>query len=480
MRIQCHFPPSAAIGRSAPRGLRAKRSGGGVQAPPQAVIQAAAPRTPQAKQPLARHSKLPGYAAVASGALLAMAGCASFDAKVVKAWTVEPVLNVVHSAQSSQAYYAMGRYYDGSQAWDKAIDAYRKSIAADAQNIEAYNALGVALAQSGHFAEAETTLRQAVALAPGLVHVRSNLGYVLTLAGKPGEGVIELKAAVKQDGSNAMARANLRDALAKSDASRYSTAATAAPSKKAEAVASAINPGAAVVTQSPTQDVDVSEGSLTMISVPAPVTSVEIPTPLSAAISVPRALQTASLPAPLQVAARVPATPTVVSVETPAPMTLRVVDSPTVQSLVERVTSTQGARSESAPNPRISAKALPEPGSKERVLRLEVSNGNGVAGMAARVGRWLATQGMPTDRLSNQPRFAQQQTVIQYRNGHEEAALRVARSLPANARAEAAPTENLRSDVRVVLGRDWVQTASCLDQNNCRPVANTVAVAAGR
>jgi tetratricopeptide (TPR) repeat protein len=122
---------------------------------------------------------------------------------IARAWDIEPVLSVKHTIHSSQAYYTMGRYYDGSQAWDKSIDAYRKAIAADAQNIEAYNALGVALAQSGRYADAETTLRQAIAIDPARTHMRSNLGYVLLLAGKPSEAVAELNAVVKQNGGDA-------------------------------------------------------------------------------------------------------------------------------------------------------------------------------------------------------------------------------------------------------------------------------------
>ena len=418
MRFQCHI-------------------GTGVRVLPPAVIRAAAPRVLPAKRASARHRKLPGYAAVASGALLAIAGCASFDSKVVKAWAVEPVLSVMHSGQSSQAYYAMGRYLDGSQAWDKSIDAYRKSIAADAQNVEAYNALGVALAQSGRLADAETTLRQAVALAPGLAHVRSNLGCVLLLAGKPGEAVTELKAAVRQDSTNAIAVANLRDALAQANITQYATVAAArsAPATNAEA----------------------SDDAATTISVPTPITSAEVPMPLAAAVSVPTPLQTASMPAPELVAALAPASG--IAADAAAP-------------LASDVAGTSIAKAK-ATNPRV-----PElPAIRERAMRLEVSNGNGVNGMAARVGRWLATQGVQTDRLTNQQPFGQRQTVIQYRNGHEEAALRVARSLPANAKAEPMPTQGLRSDVRVVLGRDWVQTAACLGRDTCQPVGTAVAVA---
>jgi len=395
MRFQCH------IG-----------TGFQVRTPP-VIRPSAVPRAVPAKQSSWRPRTLPGYGAVAGGVLLAMVGCASLDAKVVKAWSVEPVLAVTHSAESSQAYYAMGRYHDGSLAWDKAIDAYRKSIAADAQNIEARNALGVALAQTGRLADAEATLRQALVLAPDLAHVRSNLGYVLLLAGKSDEAVTQLKAALTRDRNNAMALANLREALARSDAVRSLATTARAPVMQREVIE--------------------NEGAPMTISVPLPITAIELPRPLAAS--------------------------------TKAPMTLRVVTAPTVPSLSGRVAGTDSVRLAAHVDPGTSSTIRPV--ALERPLRLEVSNGNGVAGMAARVGRWLTAQGTPVDRLSNQPRFAQQRTTIQYGNGHEEAALHIARSLPTNASADTLATRGLRSDVRVVLGHDWVQTAACLGHKSC-------------
>ena len=455
MRIQCHI-------------------GAGVQAVPPVVARAAPVHVLPATRPArAKHRKLPGYTALAGAALSAVAGCASFDAKIVQAWAIEPVVSVIDSVQSSQAFYAMGRYFDGSQAWDRAIDAYRKAIAADAQNVEAYNALGVALAQSGRLAQAEVALRQAIALAPNLGHVRSNLGYVLMLAGRPGEAVKELKVAVKQDESNVMAMANLRDALALSDASRYGVVTATTPSKNAKTLAAVDAAEVAVLPRKPGGGLELTEGAPMMISVPAPIVSAELPTPLAASVSVPVELQTASVPAPQGTAAVASVTP--IATPTVAPLTLRVVDKPTVASLVERATGT--TRAPLAQAQTVSLRAPTLPATPERALRLEVSNGNGVAGMAARVGRWLATQGVQTERLTNQQPFRQQQTVIQYRSGHEEAALHVARSLPANAKAQAMPTQGLRSDVRVVLGRDWVRTAACLGPDTCRPTPTTVAAA---
>jgi len=112
------------------------------------------------------------------------------------------------------------------------------------------------------------------------------------------------------------------------------------------------------------------------------------------------------------------------------------------------------------------------------VRRLEISNGNGVAGMAAQVGRLLARQGLPPATLSNAAPFTRPETLVQYRPGDAEAALRVANSLPAAARLEATLAPQAGTDVRVVLGRDWIGRAPCLQRDACRPVVVVAAVAA--
>ncbi|MBW8758710.1 MAG: LytR C-terminal domain-containing protein [Burkholderiales bacterium] len=111
------------------------------------------------------------------------------------------------------------------------------------------------------------------------------------------------------------------------------------------------------------------------------------------------------------------------------------------------------------------------------VRRLEISNGNGVAGMAAQVGRLLASQGLPSAALSNAASFTRPETLIQYRPGDAEAALRVANSLPAPARLEATLAPQAGTDVRVLLGRDWIAHAPCLQRDDCRPVVVVAAAA---
>lgn len=404
MRFQCRIGKGTVTPPSPP--LPAAQDAGERPAP-----LAAAPKQRRKDR---RRDKL-ARGAVVSAVLLAAAGCAVLDPGSAKPWKVEPVFSVTHSGQSSQAYYALGQYFDGSMAWDKAVDAYRKAIAADAKNIDAYGALGVALAQAGRFADAEVTLRQAVALAPDRLHVRNNLGYVLLLAGKPDEAVVVLRSVVDQDGGNAIAMANLRNAMARSNASGT------------RPIEARIEP------------------------------RIE-----------PRVVPTA-VAAPARVEAEAPAT------------NLRVGYQPTVAALEERVARVAAVDLPTAPSappapsaPAIVAAAPVAPPAS----RLEVSNGNGVPGMAARVGRWLASHGAPAERLTNRQPFTQRNTVVQYRAGQHDAAQHVVRLLPANAKAEPQPTPGLRTDVRVVLGHDWVQVAACLERNTCRPASTPVAMAA--
>lgn len=354
------------------------------------------------------------HGAIASAALVAVAGCATNDSQVVKAWKIEPVFNVTHATQSAAAYFSLGEYYDGTRAWDKAAEAYRKAITVDPKHVEAHNELGVVLSKIGRYAEAEAAMREAVALAPTRTHLRNNLGYVLLLAGKPREAAQELKAVVAQDGGNAIARVNLREALARSDSTTY---------------ASAVAP-------------------------PVPAATIAAPSPVAVTPAMAPQPVLAKLPPAMQVGYA----PTIAAIEQSVPGVSIGAQAPAKADALATMASP-------------TAKPVP----KVQVSRLEVSNGNGVAGMASRVGRWLATQGLKPNSLTNQQHFAQRQTVIQYRSGYEEAAQRVARSLPANAKAEPSPTPGLRSDVRVVLGRDWVQTASCLGDNTCRPTSTAVA-----
>ena len=369
------------------------QAGGSTPAP--VVVLPARRQLPAAPRGATRTSRLFCHGTVAAAVLVALAGCATADRIQALAWKVEPVLDVRHGAPSSEAYYALGRYHDGSQAWDKAIDAYRKAIAADARNVEAYNALGVALARSDRYAEAEASLRKAADIDPRSAHVRSNLGLVLLLAGRPSEAIVELQTALKADPENVTARANLREALAQWEFRQAS--------RKSD--------------------------------VPAD-------------------------------ASPVPASP--VPAVVPVPAEMQVIDRPTAPALQIGVAAGSSGLPVKITEPIVPVGlALSQAASATMSIQLELSNGNGIKGAAARMKRWLTAEGLQVDRLTNRRPYDQQQTVIQYRAGQQEAALRVARTLRMTAQLDATPSTYLQSDVRVVLGHDWVRTAACLERNAC-------------
>jgi len=363
------------------------------------------PPAPVARHEPARkvpHGVLLQRGTLAVAVLIALAGCAtSAGPENALAWKVEPMLDVKHGAQSSEAYYTLGRYHDGSQAWDKAIDAYRKAIAANARNVEAYNALGVALARSHRLEDAEATLRKAVGIAPQSAHVRSNLGLVLLLAHRPQEAVSELQTALTLDRENVTAQAHLQEALAKSE--------------------------------------------------PRPASSTaEVSVPASTVADGPEPLGTAALPHAAE---------------------LQVIDRPTVPAFPRpAMDTTDQTAPTSEPEP------APQAAPAEVSIRLELSNGNGIGGAAARLKQWLTAEGLPVERLTNQRPFDQQHTLIQYRAGHQEAALRVAQALHMTPQLGTAPSTGLKSDVRVVLGHDLVRTTACLEHKACERPAMFAAV----
>jgi tetratricopeptide (TPR) repeat protein len=396
--------------------------------------------------------------AVGLAALIAVAGCATFDDEIARGLKVEPIFNIKNATQTADAYFSLGQYYEGAQAWDKAIDANRKAIAINAKHLSAHNALGVALAQSGRLPEAEAALRQAVSLAAPGSHafVRNNLGYVLLLNGKPQDAADVLAEVLAQDAGNTIAHANLQTALARrgdapTRAAQSVPALAAAPATaSAVVVAANVKPGPVSAAAAPAA---MQVGFAPTIAALPQVDARSIGFAPSSTSAAANGLDAAATATPVVPSA--PATPS--TPPTPSP------PNGAAAAAAAKALSLQRAQA-------LALEAVPllmPVHASAPVSPLEISNGNGVPGMAARVGRWMASQGLPAPRLSNQLPFAQQHTVVQYRSGQAALAQRVARSLPAAATAQASPTAGLRSDVRVVLGRDWVTAEVCLSPSNC-------------
>lgn len=106
--------------------------------------------------------------------------------------------------------------------------------------------------------------------------------------------------------------------------------------------------------------------------------------------------------------------------------------------------------------------AQPSVGVTEKPYRIEVSNGNGVTGMAKHVASLLEEKGYSGARLTNHRSFQVPTSKIHYRAGYLEQARLLAQTLPGNPVVEQA--DDLRKDIsiKVVLGKDMVENQSTL------------------
>ena len=94
------------------------------------------------------------------------------------------------------------------------------------------------------------------------------------------------------------------------------------------------------------------------------------------------------------------------------------------------------------------------------VARLEISNGNGVTGMARALARQIDAPSLRVTRLSNQPGFAVRHTRIEYDAAHVDAARRLAQRVGSVHLQEVDhPTP---ANLRLVLGRDLAHYGTAL------------------
>lgn len=121
------------------------------------------------------------------------------------------------------------------------------------------------------------------------------------------------------------------------------------------------------------------------------------------------------------------------------------------------------SRATDASLPTVAPPADVTPAPSARSFRFQIANGNGISALAKRFRDAFVHQGLPASRLSNLKPYQQAQTVIEYREGYRDAALRVSAhfaNAPVLARSEAVQSG---IDVRLVLGKD-ITTLAALRQ----------------
>lgn len=336
-------------------------------------------------------------------------GCALFNGADQKAAALSP--RAIANSEQAEPLYQLGRYYQGQKRYAQAIAAYSQALQVDQHFSRARNGLGVVLSQQGQYEEAIQAFELAIRDSPQDAYIYSNLGYAYYLKGLNPQAVATLKQALALDPGNVRARTNLALAYAKMDQSPdpVKTLAAApvvqhvlaAEARQAVPVAVAIAP--AVPQQA------------------APIVVVErTPTPLPVVES---RFEVA------QIGAGVFELKPIVAVLP-------------IQDAIAREIH----------------QAMTQPPSE--VARVEISNGNGVNGMAKAVRGFLRDKGFRANRLTNQTAFDRKVTLVEYRAGFLVAAEKLRATLPGS--VQLVEAKDLRKDIslRVVLGRDLARSAA--------------------
>lgn len=328
---------------------------------------------------------------------LALAGCAPLPGASPTAFQVRP-LQVVRNGADPEALYRTGRYFQGQNRLEQAMQAYRQVLDADPRHVDAHNAIGVIHSLQGRAPLAEQEFRSAIALDPDAVRVHNNLGYHLLRHGRAADALLSFERAQALDPRNPTITLNV--AATRAQLGLPGTVAEPVPVKHAQAIAAQPVPLEPVPAAPP-----VADRSLQLLHVYGAVWELRD--------------------------ARAPdAKPATEAAAVAAPV----------------LTPLQAAPATRQP---VAKKPLAD------LARLEIANGNGTSGLALRVAGYLGSSGAQRARLTNDKPFGAASSAVQYVAGSEQMAREVNASLPVALplRRVAALDRNMR--VRVLLGKGF-------------------------
>ena len=359
-----------------------------------------------ARRGIAASLAVAGFAATVLGGCSLFSDGARFGAERSREPIVRPLPLTTHGSENAQAYYALGKYYFFQGSFGRAEQAYQHAVQLDPNDPEARNGLGVLYDRLGRYDEAQAAYRAALEKAPDAPHILANLGYSLLLQGQSSEAVAPLRRALQLDPDNGLTRTHLAQAEA---ATGPSAMASTIPVPGVVSINVTPLPAAAAVAQDLKALLDPSAAVPRTILQPGPRRFVR-------GIIGDRIAVTTDGPA--------------IAAPAPAPM----------------VASVQGAEHRAT----VSISAAFEG------LRIEVSNGNGVTGMARALRSQFREQGLNVTRVTNALPFAQRDTVVVCEAALRKRVAQLGSALPVTPRIVTGSTARRNVDVRVILGADSV------------------------
>ncbi len=112
-------------------------------------------------------------------------------------------------------------------------------------------------------------------------------------------------------------------------------------------------------------------------------------------------------------------------------------------------------------------------------VSIEIVNGNGIIGAAARLRQLLRDGGIHVGRLANRVPFDSRHTTVLYRAGKADLAREMVQRIPVRAEVALAPPGSTRADLSVLLGHDMRRAAGCAVLNACSNTSESLASAGG-
>lgn len=386
-------------------------------------------------------------------ALLAVLGssCSTTADKQRLTLRIEPVQSIRHGAPNAQSYYQLGRYYQGQNRLDQAEEAYLKATALDDRYLDAFNALGSLYAQRGELERAAKMFEKLTAIVPDAAYLYNNLGFAYYLLGRQDEAYASVRKALTLDATLERGWANLERIAAKEGKTALVAAARAHTLDALPlAFGQSTNPDAPIAE--PVRQVagTASDPGFTLITEPSSYTIVEeVQRPDSANA---RAVQNGAESDPAHVGGLAAADMQSGKMREPVQdLDGRFVVVSAQQEFVPDgpLLAFQFPVQSAADQKAVDSHAAPLP-----VVRLEVSNGNGIPRFARNFSLWLRNDEISVKRITNYSSFQLQQTVIEYQPGFDAAAQALMQRTNVNARLMPAIKSRPGVDIRIVLGRD--------------------------
>lgn len=367
-----------------------------------------------------------------------MAGCAS-TGEVSSAKSSEMATPQVHamglitrSAQTPEGYYTLGKYYFWQNRFDRARDAFMQAVRLNPESADALNGLGATYDKLGQYEAAQQAYKAALLKEPDAEHVMANMGYSLLLQGRNDEAAHYLREAVRLNPSDTLAQRYL-----------------------AQAGGGKTHADVRIAPESP-QAVTQGENPRSEEPVGRPASHEETAVTRQAAV-LPPVKQEASggegaVPEPVAIS---------IAAKTPDPVgivkSVVVADSrggaslPVKHPAAPRVTT---EKPDAEPRQNLAQPSVP-PTQNPLNARLEISNGNGVTGMARAVSAGLRKQGANVARVTNKRPFDSPRTVIICNSeSWSEQAKSLARLLPNSPKVVVGSIAHRSVDIRVILGAD--------------------------